>query len=196
MNTVLELGLFEVKTNFKRTVNQKFKNQDKNIQFIGVIDIEFIAKYGVDFRKLRFKIDEDNRELFLTNANPEFLAFTKRTCKWEIDEILEFNIPFLGPGHWRTNPKLDKLANQIKENVRMQVEKDSENGPEELKWITEPLRNHVERALQLILGAQGYKIRFTELAGDNYKSFQEYIDENSLEQISTGANNKYKPLGE
>jgi hypothetical protein len=195
INTVLELGLFEVKTNFKRTVNRKFKIQEKNVQFIGVIDVDFTAKYGVDFRKLRFKIDEGSKEIFLTNANPEFLAFTRRSCNWEIDEILEYNIPFLGTGHWRTNPNLDNPANKIKEEIRLQVEHDSENGPEELKWVIEPLRNHVERALQLILGAQGYKIRFTELDEDNYKSFQEYADENKLEKISASTNNKYRSLG-
>ncbi len=183
INTVLELGLFEVKTNFKRTVNRKLKVNDKNIQFIGVIDVGFTAKYGVDFRKIRFKIDESAKELFLSNANPEFLAFTKRTSRWEIDEILEFNIPFLGAGHWRTNPKLDKLANEIKEEIRLQVEKDSENGPEELKWIIEPLRNHVERALQLVLGAQGYRIRITDLDNNGYQSFKDYVNNNSGREI-------------
>lgn len=194
VNSILELGLFEVKTNFKRTLNKKLKIQDKNIQFIGVIDVDFMAKYGVDFRKLKLKVDEGAKEISISNANPEFLSFTKRACKWEVDEILEFNIPFLGAGHWRTNPKLDKLANEIKEDVRLQVERDSENGPTELKWIIEPLRNHVERSLELILGAQGYKIRFTELDGDDYKSFQEYADENKPEEINTSVNNKYKTL--
>lgn len=188
INMVLELGLFEVKTNFKRSINRKFKIKNKSVHFIGVIDVDFIAKYGVDFRKLKFRIDENEKEIFLSNANPQFLAFTKRTCKWEIDEILEYNIPFLGVGHWKTNSNLDKLANKIKEDVRTQVELDSENGPVELKWITEPLRNHVEKALELIFGVQGYKIRFTELDGENYKSFQEFTDENRLEQLSTRAN--------
>ncbi len=196
INTILELGLFEVKTNFKRTVNKKFKVKDKNVQFIGVIDVDFIAKYGVDFTKLRFKIDEQNNEIFIANANPEFLAFTNRKTKWEIDEILEFNIPFLGSGHWRTNSKLDKIANDIKEDIRLQVEKDSENGPVELKWITEPLRSHIERALKLILGAQGYKLRLTELDGDDYRSFQEYIDEENTKESSGDTNVQPKELGQ
>lgn len=180
INSVLELGLFEVTTNFKRTVNKKFKIQDKNIQFIGVVNVDFVAKYGVDFRKLKFRIDQERKEMFLANANPEFLSFTKRTCKWEIDEILEYNIPFLGSGHWRTNAKLDKIAHDIKEKVRLQVEQDTENGPEELKWIIDPLRNHVERALRLLIGVQGYQLRFTDLDDENYISFDEYAESHQL----------------
>ena len=131
-----------------------------------------------------FKIDEENKEISISNANPEFLSFTNRTSKWEIDEILEYNIPFLGSGHWRTNPKLENLANTIKEEIRIQVEKESENGPSELKWIVDPLRKHVERALELFLGAQGYKIRIVEQIGDNFKSLIEYGKENELEQFS------------
>ncbi|MDA3905077.1 MAG: hypothetical protein PF484_03285 [Bacteroidales bacterium] len=56
VNTILELGLFEVNTNFKRTINKQFKVKDKNVQFIGVLNVDFIAKYGVDFRKIMYKI--------------------------------------------------------------------------------------------------------------------------------------------
>ncbi len=182
INSVLELGLFEVTTNFRRSVNEKFKIKDKNLLFLGVVNVDFVAKYGVDFRKLKFKVDEERQEIFLANANPEFLSFTKRTCKWEIDEILEFNISFLGPGHWRTNPKLDKVAHDIKEKVRLQVEQDTENGPEELRWIIEPLKNHVERALRLLLGVQGYQIIFTAVADENYISYDEYSGGKSLEE--------------
>ncbi len=186
INTILDLGLFEVNTNFKRTVNQQFNIKGKNVQFIGVINVDFIAKYGVDFRKLMFKIDEENREISISNADPEFLSFTKRTCTWEIAEILEYNTPFFGSQHWKTNPRLDHMASKIKEEIRLKVEKDTENGPSELKWITEPLRQHVERALEIILGVKGYKIRFSELDGENYISLYDYAKENKLKQISTG----------
>ena len=181
---ILDLGLFEVKTNFKRTVNRKLKVNERSVQFIGVIDVDFTAKYGVNFKKLMFKIDEENKEIFISNADPEFLSFTNRSSKWEIAEILQYNIPFLGAGHWRTNPRLENLANNIKEEIRIQVEKESENGPSELKWIVEPLRKHVEHALELFLGAQGYRVRITEQVGDDFKSIDEYKKENELDQMN------------
>ena len=183
INTVLELGLFEVNTNFKRTVNQQFNSKGKDVQFIGVINVDFIAKYGVDFHKLMFKIDEENREIFIKNADPEFLSFTKRACTWEIAEILELNTPFFGSEHWKTNPRLDHIASKLKEEIRAQVEKDTENGPSELKWITEPLRHHVERALELIFGVKGYSIRFTELQGADYLSLDDYTRKNNQKQL-------------
>lgn len=183
INTAMELGLFEVETNFKRTINKRFKIEERTIKFVGVVDVDFIAKYGIDLKKIKYQINEESKELLLTNTKPEFIAFTQRRTKWEIDEILEYNTPLIGSPHWRTNAKLDKLADKIKEEIRHQVEQDSENGPEELKWIIEPLRNHVERALKLILGNQGYKLRFTEIGNGEFKSFDEFDELNRKKQL-------------
>ncbi|MBN2275069.1 MAG: hypothetical protein JXR41_13440 [Bacteroidales bacterium] len=179
INSILDLGLIEVDTNFKRTVKRELQEGDKIVLFIGVLHVDFIAKYGVDFRKLLFKVDEKSREICIANANPQFLSFSKRNCKWEIAEILEYNKPFFGSNHWKTNPKLDKLANQIKEEVRVKTEQETENGPSELGWILRPLRQHVETAISLIVGIKGYNIRFTELDGDNYRPMTEFAIENA-----------------
>ncbi len=174
INSILDLGLIEVDTNFKRTVNRELQEGDKYVQFIGVLHVDFVAKYGVDFRKLLFKVDEERHEICIANANPQFLSFSKRKCIWEIAEILEYNTPFFGSNHWKTNPKLDKLANQIKEEIRVKTERETENGPSELGWIIRPLRKHVETAISLIIGIKGYKIRFTELDSGNYKPMTEF----------------------
>ncbi len=169
IHEILDLGLIEVDTSFKRTVNKSFRVDDKHVQFIGVLNVDFVAKYGVDIRKLKYKVDEERQEISIANANPQFLSFSRRNCVWEIAEILEYNKPFFGAKRWNTNPKLDKLAAQIKEEIRMKTEKETENGPEELNWVLWPLRKHVEMALELILGAKGYKIRLTELDSGDYK---------------------------
>jgi cell division protein FtsL len=182
VNSILDLGLIEVDTNFKRSINRELKEGDKNVQFIGVLHVDFIAKYGVDFRKLLFKVDEASREICIANANPQFLSFLKRNCVWEIAEILEYNQPFFGTNHWKTNPKLDKLANQIKEEIRIKTERETENGPSELDWIIRPLRKHVETAIELIVGVKGYHVRFTELDDDNYKPMAEYTKDNIYRQ--------------
>ncbi len=174
INSILDLGLIEVDTNFKRTVNRELQEGDKSVQFIGVLHVDFVAKYGVDFRKLLFKVDEERKEICIANANPQFLSFSKRNCVWEIAEILEYNKPFFGSRHWKTNPKLDKLANQIKEEIRVKTERETENGPSELGWIISPLRKHVETAISLIIGIKGYNLRFTELDSGNYKPMAEF----------------------
>ncbi|MBN1416698.1 MAG: hypothetical protein JW973_16475 [Bacteroidales bacterium] len=183
VNSILDLGLIEVDTNFKRTVNRELQEGDKSVQFIGVLHVDFIAKYGVDFRKLLFKVDEERREICIANANPQFLSFSKRNCVWEIAEILEYNKPFFGSNHWKTNPKLDKLANQIKEETRVKTERETENGPSELDWIIRPLRKHVETAIELIIGVKGYNIRFTELDSDNYRPLAEYNKDDVYRQV-------------
>lgn len=192
VNTILDLGLIEVDTNFKRTVNRTLKEGDKSIQFIGVLHVDFIAKYGVDFRKLQYKVDEERREICIANANPQFLSFSKRNCIWEIAEIFELNEPFFGSRHWKTNPKLDKIASQIKEEVRMQTERETENGPRELDWIIRPLRKHVETAIGIILRVEGYAIRLTELDSGNYKPLTEYTEDNGYKKILTADNQAKK----
>jgi hypothetical protein len=177
VNDILDLGLIEVNTNFKRTINKNLNVGDKTVQFIGVLHVDFIAKYGVDFRKLKYKINEERREINIANANPQFLSFSKRNCNWEIAEILEYNEPFFGSNHWKTNPKLDKLANEIKEEFRIKTERETENGPNELDWIITPLRKHVETSLELIFGVKGYKVRLTELDNGNYKPIKEFTED-------------------
>ncbi len=174
VNEILELGLIEVDTSFKRTVNRNLEIDRKQVQFIGVLHVDFVAKYGIDFKKLKYRIDEEKQEISIANAIPQFLSFSKRNCVWEIAEILEYNEPFFGGTHWKTNAKLDKLANQLKEEIRVKTERETENGPRELDWITRPLQKHVETALELILGNRGYKIRITELDSGDYKPIQEY----------------------
>ncbi len=168
VHDILDLGLIEVDTSFKRTVNRNLSKDGKNVQFIGVLHVDFIAKYGIDIRNLKYKVDEDNKEISIANANPRFLSFSRRNCVWEIAEMLEFNQPFFGANHWKTNPKLDRLANEIKEEIRTQTERETENGPKELEWVLRPLRKHVESALEMIMGTKGYRIRLTELDTGNY----------------------------
>jgi hypothetical protein len=194
INSILDLGLIEVDTNFKRTVNRELQEGDKSVQFIGVLHVDFIAKYGVDFRKLLFKVDEEKSEICIANANPQFLSFSKRNCVWEIAEILEYNKPFFGSNHWKTNPKLDKLANQIKEEIRIKTERETENGPVELGWIISPLRKHVETAISLIIGIKGYNIRFTELDSDNYRPMAEFSRDNVYKLVlEQGISNSLPP---
>jgi len=177
VHEIMDLGLIEVDTSFKRTVNKSFRVDDKHVQFIGVLNVDFVAKYGVDIRKLKYKIDEERQEISIANADPQFLSFSKRNCTWEIAEILEYNKPFFRAKRWNTNPKLDKLAAQIKEEIRMNTEKETENGPAELNWVLWPLRRHVEMALELILGTKGYKIRLTELDSGDYKPLNPHAEE-------------------
>ncbi|MBN2699453.1 MAG: hypothetical protein JXR52_11570 [Bacteroidales bacterium] len=186
VNEILDLGLIEVDTSFKRTVNRSLEVADRQVQFIGVLHVDFVAKYGVDFRKLRYKIDEERQEMCIANAEPQFLSFSKRNMEWEIAEILEYNKPFFGVKHWKTNPKLDSLATSIKEEIRIKTERETENGPEELSWVIRPLRKHVETALELILGTRGYRIRLTDLDSGDYRPLNEYARENKALENPSG----------
>ena len=184
IHEILDLGLIEVDTSFKRTVNKSLRVDDKHVQFIGVLNVDFTAKYGVDIRNLKYKIDEERQEISIANADPRFLSFSRRNCVWEIAEILEYNKPFLRAKRWNTSPRLDKLANQIKEEIRDKTERETENGPKELDWLLWPLRKQVETALELILGTRGYRIRLTELDGGDYQPLNMYVKDNQDPETS------------
>lgn len=184
INTILDLGLLEVDTNFKRTVNKNFTVEGKQVQFIGVLNVNLKAKYGIDIRKLKFRVDEANSEIYVLNAEPRFLSFSKRNLNWEIDQILEYNAPFLGMNRWQTNPKLDQLAGQIREEIRIATEKETENGPQELNWIIIPLRKHVEAALELIVGMRGYKIRMADSDDGGFRPVTEILQSPGNKKLS------------
>jgi len=182
IDNILDLGLIEVDTNFTRTFNKEFTKEDKEIKFLGAMRVDLKAKYGVSLKEIRFKYDEKQNEIRIANAKPKFLSFGSRKITWPIEEILEVKKPWFGTNHWGTHPELDKIAGQIKEEYRVKVEEESDNGPEELEWILKPLEKQIEKAIHLMLRNFNGKIEMVDDYNDTYKS----LDDFDLNQITGG----------
>ena len=159
---ILELGLIEVDTYFVRVFNEDVPHDKKSVRFIGALRVDMIAKYGIDLRELRFKPSSSTNEVMVANVNPKFLSFSRRETTWQIAEVLEEKKPWFSSEHWATDSSLERIGNEIKERYRKRIEKETESGPDEVKWIIEPLRKQIHGALQLLLGSTGRSVKIVD----------------------------------
>ena len=174
IKSVVDLGLMEVNTNFTRVWNEKSEYNNKHVRFIGALQVSIVAKYGLDMKDLRVKFNEEKNELTVANIVPKFLSFSDLNYDWKIAEVLEYTVPLMGEKHWSTTKDLEALNGEFKENYRKRINEEVKNGPVEMEWVLTPLKKQVAGALELMLGAQGRKIRIVEKFDDSFKALKEY----------------------
>ncbi len=176
IKSVVDLGLMEVNTNFTRVWNEKSDHENKHIRFLGALQVSIVAKYGLDMKDLRVKFDPEKNELTVANIQPKFLSFSDLNFDWKIAEVLEYDVPLLGEKHWQTTKDLEALNGEFKENYRKRINEEVKKGPAEMEWMMLPLKKQVAGALELMLGAQGRKIKIVEKFDDSFKALKEYAD--------------------
>ncbi|MBS1920751.1 MAG: hypothetical protein JST17_10905 [Bacteroidetes bacterium] len=180
IKSVVDLGLMEVNTNFTRVWNDKSENDGKQIRFLGALQVSIVAKYGLDMQDLRVKFDPDKNELTVANIQPKFLSFSNLNYDWKIAEVLLYSVPLVGEKHWQTTKDLEALNSEMKENYRKRINEEVKNGPAEMEWVLTPLKKQVGSALELMLGANGRKIKIVEKFDDSFKALSEFTNkENS-----------------
>lgn len=184
IKNILELGLMEIDTHFTRSWNDKFNHKSKSVHFIGALQVNIVARYGVDLAALRIKHDKVHNVLTVANINPKFLSFNDLDYRWSIAELLEYKQPWFGAGHWRTSDQLHGLGEQIKEELRAKTHQEVKNGPEELDWVVEPLKKQIENTLQLLLGTSGRTIEIVDSFDDTFKTLDDYTNDNNSEKES------------
>jgi len=177
IKSVVDLGLMEVNTNFTRVWNEKLEHEKKQCRFLGALQVSIIAKYGLDMKDLMVKFDEEKNELTVANINPKFLSFSDLNYDWKIAEIMEYAVPLVGEKHWQTTKDLEALNSEMKENYRKRINEEVKNGPVEMEWMLNPLKKQVAGALELMLGAQGRKIKIVEKFDESFKALKEYAKE-------------------
>ncbi len=180
LNSILDLGLIEVNTNFTRILNKEIKIENRELRFLGALKVDLKAKYGINLNDLKFKYLEAENEIWVANAKPRFLSFGSRKISWEIDEMLEYKKPLFATNHWGSHPDLDKISNEIKEEYRIKIEEETEVGPEELLWILKPLEYQIEKALSLMLGNNQRKIVLVDNMDDHFFTLSEFESKKAL----------------
>ena len=65
------------------------------------------------------------------------------------------------------------MNSELKENYRKHINEEVKNGPAEMEWVLGPLKKQVAGALELMLGAQGRKIKIVEKFDESFKSLKE-----------------------
>jgi hypothetical protein len=168
---ILDVGLFEVDTNFTRTWNEEVVTEEgKMVQFIGALRVDVIAKYGVDLTALRIKYDGD--KVLIGNMHLKSLSFTDLNYNWVIAEVLEHKKPYLGGTHRRTNPLLEVEANRIKERLQKRTHEEVKQGPEELNAMVNLLKRHLTHSVAALLGVHDKNVRFVEETDASFGKLQ------------------------
>lgn len=178
---ILDVGLFEVDTNFTRTWNEEqITDQGKTIQFIGALKVDIVAKYGVDLNEMKIKYEGD--EVLIANMNLKSLSFTDLNYDWIIAEVLEHKKPYLGGSHRRTNPLLQLEASKIKERLQKRVHEEVKKGPDELNTVIDILKKQLTHSVAAFLGIHDKKVRFVDGFDESFKQLD------GISQIGTTVN--------
>lgn len=168
---ILDVGLFEVDTNFTRTWNEEQITDDgKTVQFIGALRVDVIAKYGVDLTRLRVKYTDD--EVLIANMDLKSLSFTDLDYNWIIAEVLEHKKPYLGSQHRRTNSLLQLEANKIKERLQKRVHEEVKQGPEEFNAVIKILKDQLIHSIASLLGLQDKNVRFVDESDESFQKVE------------------------
>lgn len=169
---ILDVGLFEIDTNFTRTWNEELLTEEgKTVQFIGALKVDIVAKYGVDLQELRIKQTSNGIEL--ANLNLKSLSFSDLNYNWIIAEVLEHKKPYIGSSHRRTNTVLDLEANKIKERLQQKTHEEVKNGPEEMTALTEVLKNQMLHSVAAVLGYEDHQVKLVDALDSNFKKLDQ-----------------------
>ncbi len=163
LKNILEVGLMEIDTNFTRTWNEKFVEDEKDLHFIGALQIHLVAKYGVNLKDLTVHIDHDNKTIFIGNLHPKFLSFSEVNHEWKIAEMMEHKKrPWIISNYWKKSERYQELLNQKMEEKRKSLYDEVKKGPEEIQWLIQPLYQQVENTMRILLNRGDYDIEFVE----------------------------------
>lgn len=177
IKSAVDLGLMEVNATFTRVWNDKMDQDNKKLRFIGALQVGIVAKYGLDMRDLRIKFDPDKNEVTVANIKPKFLSFSDLNYDWKVAEVLEYTVPLIGEKYWQTSKDLEALNSDMKENYRKHINEEVKKGPVELEWVLTPLKKQVAGVLEMLLGAQGRKIKIVEKFDDSFKMLSDFQHE-------------------
>ena len=169
---ILDLGLFEVDTNFTRTWNEEIITETgKTVQFIGALKVDLIAKYGIDLKELKVKMKDDR--VLIANLNLKSLSFSDLNYDWVIAEVLEHKKPYLGGRHRRTNTMLELEANRIKERLQKRTHEEVKQGPEELETMTKILKKQLVHSIALLFNVSDGQVKMVDEADDGFETIEE-----------------------
>jgi hypothetical protein len=177
IKSAVDLGLMEVNANFTRVWNEKMDQENKKLRFIGALQVSIVAKYGLDMKDLKVKFDPDKNEVTVANIQPKFLSFSDLNYDWKLAEVLEYTVPLIGEKYWQTSKDLEALNSEMKENYRKHINEEVKNGPVEMEWVLTPLKKQVSGALEMLLGAQGRKIKIVDKYDDSFKMLSDFRHE-------------------
>ncbi len=174
---ILEVGLVEVDTHFTRTWNEKYEFEGKNLHFIGALQVRLKAKYGVNLKDLKIKINHNEKEIVISGLQPKFLSFSDINHEWKIAEMMEYKKrPWIIADYWKKSDRFRHLLQEKLEEKRYGVYEEIKQGPEEMKWLLDSLYLQMENTLRLMLNRPDYTVRFVKEADKDFIPIERYFE--------------------
>jgi len=201
---ILEMALLEAECvvtkffniDFDENKNEIIKGELKEIglesleeqlmwRFLGGLTAKFRAKYGIDWKKVYVKRDEQLRTLFVAGAEATFLGIGEfPEMRWEGSVVLK-------PGFardWVSSKDCLKLEAECKDRYMDALQKSLKNGPDQLNWVKGPLQRNIDRVLTIL--AQSYKVVRVERPAKGFIPLSQYLRSTGL---SNGTDRLFLP---
>jgi len=175
MRPILEVGLMEIDTHFTRTWNEKHTEDKRELHFIGALQVKLKAKYGVNLKDLSVRMDHDNKIIQIAGFKPRFLSFSDINHEWKIAEMLEYKKrPWILDNYWKKSEQYQSLLHRMMEEKRKAVYEEIKQGPEEVRWMVEPLYQQVENTLRILLQRSDYDVSFVDKGGRDFLPLEQF----------------------
>ena len=180
---ILELGLLEANCQIHKCFDEYYDKDDQPItvikdettglvnekamqaldtvknRFMGTLRVNFVARYGIDMRKMKVKIDDDLRIVEVQRVEPKYLG-----CKGFPKTQWMYSIPLKKNwlGDWTSNSEAKAIEGMSKDRCRALTEKSLQSGPEELEWLKQPLLKTVHSFLLATVVPSGYSLKLVD----------------------------------
>ncbi len=184
LKNVLEVSLMEIDTNFTRTWNEKYEYEGNNVHFIGALQVQLVAKYGVNLKDLKVKINHPDKAILISDLKPKFLSFSHINHEWKIAEMMEHKkLPWNISNYWKKSEKYQELLNLKMEEKRKDIYEEIKQGPEEIQWLVKPLYQQVENTMRVLLNRGDYEIEFTDAMDKDFMPIETYFEESQPKKL-------------
>ncbi len=180
---ILELGIFEAECQIHKCFDEYYNKNDQPIQtikdkstglvnetrmhkletvkkrFMGTLRVNFVARYGIDMRKMNVKIDDGLRVVEVQGVEPKYLGckgFPK--TQWMYSVSLRKN----WMDDWLSDGEAKAIEGMSKDRCRTLTEKSLQSGPEELEWLKQPLYKTIRSFLLATVVPSGYTLKLVD----------------------------------
>jgi len=154
-------------------------------RFLGTLKAKFVANYGFDMKKVKFKVVDAEKTIYFGGVEPTFRSFATPVCPtWEISIGLKKGT-FT---EWKTNKDSLKLENYYKDIYQKEMTESLTKGPElpgyMKKTLSMYIRLFLKRFIAPVIAPPDYKVEFLETLGEDSVTLNKFLDNPDLRSLT------------
>jgi len=155
----------------------KEKEKDAEKRFVGVLFLKFTAKYGINMQDIKTYCDEDKKKLYVAGAKVRFLGTEGfPVAEWQM--AMSFKRSWPKRNDWTEDNSVQKLREDMREELRMDTVNGLQFGPKEFNWLEKSLQEKVNNFIKYLVmpNDNEYEIELVEHFDQKYKTLEHFID--------------------